>query len=170
MNIQNELLLNYKEESKFIGYEKLSSKTYIEAIIKNDKFVKKCNSECYIFLNDNPFYAESGGQVSDKGYLKNNSCKLEVIDVIKCPNKQHLLKVKVLEGTIIKGESIITHVDKAARDSICRNHSSIHLLQKTLQEKLARYDAPQRAKAAGIYPYFRRQQWQHPSPSSVPTC
>ena len=136
MNIQNELLLNYKEESRFIGYEKLGSKTYIQAIIKNDKFVNKCNTECYIFLNDNPFYAESGGQVSDKGYLKNNSCKLEVLDVIKCPNKQHLLKVKVLEGTIIKGEGILTHVDKKSRESICKNHSSIHLLQKTLQEKL----------------------------------
>lgn len=136
MNIQNELLLNYKEKSNFIGYEKLGSKTYIQAIIKNDKFVNKCNTECYIFLQDNPFYAESGGQVSDKGYLKNNSCKLEVLDVIKCPNKQHLLKVKVLEGIIIKGEGIITQVDKKTRESICRNHSSVHLLQKTLQEKL----------------------------------
>jgi len=136
MNIQNELLLNYKEKSNFIGYEKLGSKTHIQAIIKNDKLVKKCNSECYIFLNDNPFYAESGGQVSDKGYLKNDSCKLEVLDVIKCPNKQHLLKVKVLEGYINTGEGILTHVDKNSRDSICRNHSSVHLLQKTLQEKL----------------------------------
>ena len=136
MNIQNELLLNYKEKSNFIGYEKLGSKTYIQAIIKNDKFVKKSTSECYIFLSDNPFYAESGGQVSDKGYLKNDSCKLEVIDVIKCPNKQHLLKVKVLEGVINSGEGILTHVDKDAREAICRNHSSVHLLQKTLQEKL----------------------------------
>ena len=136
MNIQNELLLKYKEESKFIGYEKLGSKTHIQAIIKNDKFVNKCNTECYIFLNENPFYAESGGQVCDKGYLKNNSCKLEVLDVIKCPNKQHLLKVKVLEGMIIKGESIVTEVNKESRESICRNHSSVHLLQKTLQEKL----------------------------------
>ena len=136
MNTQNELLLNYKEPSKFIGYEKLSSKTFIQAIIKNDKFVEKCNTECYIFLNENPFYAESGGQVRDKGYLKNNSCKLEVIDVIKCPNKQHLLKVKVLEGTIIKGESIITEVDEQTRSAICKNHSSVHLIQKTLQELL----------------------------------
>jgi len=136
MNIQNEMLLNYKEQSNFIGYEKLGSKTYIQAIIKNDKFVDKSNADCFIFLNDNPFYAESGGQVSDKGYLKNNSCKLEVEEVIKCPNKQHLLKVKVLEGMIVKGESILTHVDKKIREAICRNHSSVHLLQKTLQEKL----------------------------------
>jgi len=136
MNVQNELLLNYKTKSNFIGYEKLSSKTYIQAIIKNDKLVQKCNSECYIFLEDNPFYAESGGQVSDKGTLQNDSCKLEVLDVIKCPNKQHLLKVKVIEGIINSGESIITQVDEEARNKTCRNHSSVHLLQKTLQEKL----------------------------------
>ena len=42
---------------------------------------------------------------------------------------------------INKGESILTHVDKKSRESTCRNHSSIHLLQKTLQEKLnAQYD------------------------------
>lgn len=136
MNVQNELLLNYKENSNFIGYEKLGSKTYIQAIIKNDKFVNKCNTECYIFVEDNPFYAEMGGQVADKGYLKNNNCKLEVLDVIKCPNKQHLLKVKVLEGTIIKGEGILTHVSKDKRSYIEKNHSATHILQKTLQEVL----------------------------------
>lgn len=136
MNIQNELLLNYKEESNFVGYDTLEVSTYIEAIIKNNKFVEKCNTECYIFLKDNPFYAESGGQVSDKGYLKNNSCHLEVLDVIKCPNKQHLLKVKVLEGFIIKGEGILATVEKTSRESTTRNHSATHLLQKTLQDKL----------------------------------
>ena len=64
------------------------------------------------------------------------SCKLEVIDVIKCPNKQHLLKVKVLEGIIYKGEEILTHVDKEKRLATARNHSATHLLQKTLQEVL----------------------------------
>ena len=136
MNVQNELLLNYKEPSNFIGYETLGSKTTVQAIIKNDKFVDRCNTECYIFIKDNPFYAESGGQVADKGYLKNDNCKLEVIDVIKCPNKQHLLKVKVLEGIINKGDEILTHVNKEARLSTARNHSATHLLQKTLQEVL----------------------------------
>ena len=136
MNVQNELLINYTEPSNFIGYETLGSKTIVQNIIKNDKFVNKCNTECYIFIKDNPFYAESGGQVADKGYLKNKNCKLEVIDVIKCPNKQHLLKVKVLEGIINKGDEILTHVNKEARLSTTRNHSATHLLQKTLQEVL----------------------------------
>ena len=136
MNVQNELLLNYDKPSNFIGYDVLGSKTRIQAIIKNDKFVTKCNTECYIFLEDNPFYAESGGQVSDKGYLKNDNCKLEVLDVIKCPNKQHMLKVKVLDGIINEGDEIITHVNKASRMATTRNHSATHLLQKTLQEVL----------------------------------
>ena len=136
MNVQNELLLNYTEPSDFIGYEKLGSKTVVQAIIKNDKFVNKCNTECYLFIKDNPFYAESGGQVSDKGYLKNKNCKLQVIDVIKCPNKQHLLKVKVLEGMINKGDEVLTHVTKKTRLATARNHSATHLLQKTLQEIL----------------------------------
>ena len=136
MNVQNELLLNYKEKSNFVGYEKLNVKTYIKDIIKNDKFVNTCNTECYIFIENNPFYAESGGQASDKGTLRNNNCKLEVLDVIKCPNKQHLIKVKVLEGKIVKGESIIAHVDKRSRQSTANNHSATHILQKVLQDTL----------------------------------
>ena len=138
MNVQNELLLNYKKNSNFIGYTTLGSKTKINDIIKDGKFVKKSSSECYIFLEDNPFYAESGGQVSDKGYLKNDNCKLEVLDVIKCPNKQHLLKVKVLSGVVKKDDEILTHVDAEARMSTARNHSATHLLQKVLQNVLGK--------------------------------
>lgn len=136
MNVQNELLLNYQEKSTFVGYDTLEVKTKIIDIIKNNKLVDKCNAECFVFLEENPFYAESGGQVSDQGYLKNDSCYLEVLDVIKCPNKQHLLKVKVTEGLIHKGDSILAHVDETKRLSITKNHSATHLVQKTLQELL----------------------------------
>jgi len=136
MNVQNELLINYKEKSNFIGYETLGSKTVVMDIIKDSSFVEELTDEGYIFILDNPFYAESGGQVSDSGYLKNDDCKLEVMDVIKAPNGQHLLHVKVLEGTLKRGSEILTHVLSEVRNSIARNHSSVHLLQKTLQEVL----------------------------------
>ena len=136
MNLQNDLLINYKEESKFVGYEKLGLETVVISIMKDDIFVDSSSEDCYIFLKENPFYAESGGQVSDSGYLKNDNCKLEVLDVIKAPNGQHLLHVKVLEGTINKGEKILTHVLKEKRTSIMKNHSCVHLLQKSLQELL----------------------------------
>lgn len=136
MNLQNDLLINYKEESTFVGYDKLGLETEILDIMKDNAFVNSCDDECYIFLKENPFYAESGGQVSDSGYLKNDNCKLEVLDVIKAPNGQHLLYVKVLEGTVNKGDKILTHVSKDKRLDIMKNHSSVHLLQKSLQELL----------------------------------
>lgn len=136
MNMQNDALINYREESTFVGYEKLGLETEIIAIMKDNNFVISSSSDCYVFLKENPFYAESGGQVSDSGYLKNDKCKLEVLDVIKAPNGQHMLYVKVLDGTIIKGEKILTHVSKEKRFKIMKNHSSVHLLQKSLQDLL----------------------------------
>ena len=136
MNIQNDALTNYKENSDFVGYEKLGLETEIIAIMKNNEFVDSSNEDCYIFLKENPFYAESGGQVADSGYLKNDDCKLEVLDVIKAPNGQHMIEVKLLEGTIKKGSKILTHVSKEKRFNIMKNHSSVHLLQKSLQDLL----------------------------------
>ena len=136
MNIQNDALINYKENSNFVGYEKLGLETEIIAIMKNNEFVDSSNEDCYIFLKENPFYAESGGQVADSGYLKNDDCKLEVLDVIKAPNGQHMIEVKLLEGTIKKGSKILTHVSKEKRFNIMKNHSSVHLLQKSLQDLL----------------------------------
>lgn len=136
MNLQNDLLINYKKESTFVGYEKLGLETEVLDIIKDNEFVTSSEEDCYIFLKENPFYAESGGQVADSGYLKNDNCKLEVLDVIKAPNGQHLLYVKVLEGKINTGDKILTHVLKEKRLAIMQNHSSVHLLQKSLQELL----------------------------------
>ena len=136
MNLQNEQLMNYKKESKFIGYEKLGNKTIVMDIMKDNQFVDTLSDEGYIFLEENPFYAESGGQIYDTGYLKNDEAKAEVMEVIKAPNKQHLLHIKVLEGTLKKGSTVLTHVMQERREEIMKNHSSTHLLQKTLQEFL----------------------------------
>lgn len=136
MNLQNELLINYIEESKFVGYDKLGNKTVVMAIMKDDEFVDELADEGYIFLKENPFYAESGGQIYDVGYLKNDECKVEVIDVIKAPNKQHLLHVKILSGILKKNSEVLTHVLQDRRNEIAKNHSSVHLLQKALQQLL----------------------------------
>ena len=136
MNLQNELLMNYTKESKFVGYEKLGNHTKVLDIMKDNKFVDSIEDEGYIFLEENPFYAESGGQIYDIGYIKNDDCKLEVLDVLKAPNKQHILHVKVLEGVLKKDSEVLTHVLQDRRNEIAKNHSSTHLLQKTLQECL----------------------------------
>ena len=136
MNLQNEQLMNYKKESKFVGYEKLGNRTIVMDIMKDNQFVDSITDEGYVFLEENPFYAESGGQIYDIGYLKNDDCKVDVDEVIKAPNKQHLLHVKILEGTLKKGSTVLTHVMQERREEIMKNHSATHLLQKTLQEFL----------------------------------
>ena len=136
MNLQNELLMNYKEESTFVGYEKLGNNTIVMDIMVDNNFVDSLTDEGYIFLKENPFYAESGGQIYDTGYLKNDDCKVEVLDCVKAPNKQHLLHVKVLSGELRKGSNILTHVMQDRREEIMKHHSATHLLQKTLQEFL----------------------------------
>ena len=136
MNLQNELLMNYKEESTFVGYEKLGNKTEVTEIMVDNNFVDTLTAEGYIFLKENPFYAESGGQIYDTGYLKNDDCKVEVLDCVKAPNKQHLLHVNVLSGELKKGSTVLTHVMQDRREEIMKHHSATHLLQKTLQEFL----------------------------------
>ncbi|MBQ8681701.1 MAG: alanine--tRNA ligase [Bacilli bacterium] len=136
MNLQNELLMNYKEESTFVGYEKLGNKTEVMNIMVDNSFVDSLTDEGYIFLKENPFYAESGGQIYDTGFLKNDECKVEVLDCLKAPNKQHLLHVKVLSGELKKGSIVLTHVMQDRREEIMKHHSATHLLQKTLQEFL----------------------------------
>lgn len=136
MNLQNEALINYKEKSDFVGYEKLGNQTEVIGIMKQDNFVDEISDEGYVFLKENPFYAESGGQIYDIGYLKNDNCKASVIDVIKAPNSQNMLHVKILSGTLKNHDSILTHVLSDRRSKITRNHSSVHLLQKSLQQLL----------------------------------
>ena len=136
MNLQNETLINYKEESIFVGYEKLGNQTEVQAIMKDNNFVDELTDEGYIFLKENPFYAESGGQIYDTGFIKNDDAKVEVLDVVKAPNKQHLLHVKILSGVLKVHSTVLTHVLQDRREEIMKNHSSVHLLQKTLQEFL----------------------------------
>ena len=136
MNLQNELLINYKEESTFVGYEKLGNTTEVIAIMKDNQFVDEITDEGYIVLKENPFYAESGGQIYDTGFIKNDDVKIEVLDVMKAPNKQHLLHVKILSGVLKVHSTVLTHVLQDRREEIMKNHSSVHLLQKTLQEFL----------------------------------
>lgn len=136
MNTQNIALMNFKEESKFIGYEQDECETKIIGLFKEDKTVDELDGEGYIILESTPFYAEMGGQVSDTGYIYNDSCKIEVIEVIKAPNKQHLHIVNVVEGIIKKGDVIKAKINTKKREAICKNHSATHILQEALVEAL----------------------------------
>jgi alanyl-tRNA synthetase len=135
MNVQNEQLINFKDESKFVGYENLEVDTNIIKLFDGQSFVDSLTNEGYVVLKETPFYAESGGQVSDTGTIISKDIAIEVIDSFKAPNGQHFHYVK-FDGTINTGDSVKASVNTEMRSSITKNHSAAHLLQKALREIL----------------------------------
>jgi len=136
MNIQNEALLNFTKESTFVGYDKYEVDTEVIALIKDNKLVDELTDEGYVILRETPFYAEKGGQVSDDGYLYNDSMKAEVIDMIISPNKQHVHIVNIIDGSIKLNDKLTAKIDIKKRENIAKNHSATHLLQTALEEAL----------------------------------
>lgn len=124
MGGQNEEFLNFKKESRFSGYDATNHKAKVIAVFGNA-----------VVLDETPFYAFSGGQLSDKGTLGD----IPVVDVIKMPNGQHLHVLGVKECPFKVGDIIWAIVDKENRDLTRKNHSSAHLLQSALQHVLGNH-------------------------------
>lgn len=135
MNSQNEELMNFTKESKFI-YDVYEVKSNIIGLFEDGKEVKELDREGLAICKKTCFYAESGGQISDTGMIIGKSFKARVLDVVKGPNGQHLHKIKVLSGTMALNEDCTLQVDKQRRKNIENNHSSVHILQRVLQEIL----------------------------------
>ncbi|MDE7263580.1 MAG: alanine--tRNA ligase [Anaeroplasmataceae bacterium] len=137
MGGQNEAFLNFKEESKFIGYHSLSVTSKVLAVFEQG-----------IVLEETPFYAFSGGQLCDKGTIDG----VQVIDVIKMPNGQHLHIVE--ENPFQVGDEVYAVVDKMNRDLTRKNHSSAHLLQAALQKVLGSHVHQQGSSVSANYCRF----------------
>ncbi len=137
MNVQNEDLINFKLESIFIGYDNIQANTKVIGLFDGEKIVTSLTNKGYIVLEKTPFYAEAGGQVSDKGTLLINKQEMEVLEIFKGPNNQHFHYIE-FEGTINVGDEVVAIVDEETRNKTRKNHSSAHLLQKVLREVLGK--------------------------------
>lgn len=135
MKVQNEVLLNFKDESEFVGYDTYESESKVIALFKENELVNELTGEGYIVLDKTPFYAEMGGQVADTGVISGETFKVVIEDVIKAPHKQHLHYGDV-DGTIKVGDTVSAKIDAERRESIAKNHSATHLLQEALKEAL----------------------------------
>jgi len=136
MNSQNESLLKFTEESEFI-YDKNIVKGKVIGLFNKDKEVDEIKKEGFVILDKTCFYAESGGQVGDTGMLVGENFKARVIDTVKAPNKQNLLKVKVLDGVIKLNDKASSNIDTSERKKTECNHTSVHLLQYALQNVIS---------------------------------
>lgn len=136
MNLQNPDLLNFKEESKFVGYDTYEVETKVIGLFKDNKKTTELNDVGFVVLNETPFYAEKGGQVGDTGIIFNKDLSIEVIDTLEAPNHQHLHMVNILNGTIKLNDKVNAKINVLRRESIEKNHSATHLMHKALKDIL----------------------------------
>ncbi|MFL3007387.1 MAG: alanine--tRNA ligase [Candidatus Neomarinimicrobiota bacterium] len=116
-----------KSDSVFIGYESLESDSQIIEYSKNKK------GEIYLVLDETPFYAESGGQVGDRGKILGENITLDVVDV---KNKNQSI-VHICKGTFEYSDSnVFCTVEKARREKTRNNHTATHLMHKALKNIL----------------------------------
>lgn len=138
MHVQGGDLGDFTDESNFIGYDRLEAEAKVIGIFKDGVKVNSAEAgeEVEIILDQTPFYAEMGGEIGDRGKIRGEGFKVEVIDVQKAPHGQNLHHVKVVEGTVSEGLTAVAQVDATSRINIERNHSATHLLHQALKDVL----------------------------------
>ncbi|WP_310552102.1 alanine--tRNA ligase [Paenibacillus glufosinatiresistens] len=138
MKVQGGVLSDLTEASEFVGYDTLTAETKVAAIIVGDELVESApeGTEAQVILASTPFYAESGGQVSDRGVLTGNGVTARVNGLFKAPRGQHVHLLTVESGSLRVGDSVTAEVSAKERGDIVKNHTATHLLHKALKETL----------------------------------
>jgi len=129
-----------EQETKFIGYFDLHSETTVVALLVNGQLVDKLDAgtKGIVVLDKTPFYAESGGQIGDKGTLALSNSIFKVQDTQK--SQKAILHIGMLtEGVMRVGDSVTANVEASLRKSTMRNHSATHLLHAALREILGEH-------------------------------
>ncbi|AZS16945.1 alanine--tRNA ligase [Paenibacillus lutimineralis] len=141
MKIQGGVLSDLTTKSEFVGYNELNVTTKIVAIVSEGAFVDvlSAGQTGQIILEKTPFYAESGGQVSDQGIISDASSRAEVTGLFKAPRGQHVHQVTVLSGELRSGTEVKAEVSGEMRRDIVKNHTATHLLHKALKETLGEH-------------------------------
>ncbi|CAM8930363.1 unnamed protein product [Rhodiola kirilowii] len=129
-------------DTEFLGYDTLNTKAVVEALLVNGRPVIQVSegSEVDILLNRTPFYAESGGQIGDQGFLYLSETKsslnavVEIKDVKKSMGNIFVHKGIIKEGVLEVGKEVEAAVDAILRQRAKVHHTATHLLQAALKE------------------------------------
>ena len=132
----NSELLEFKEKSTFVGYDYMTTTSKVIGLLKDGKLVSYLDADGVVILDNTPFYAEAGGQLSDTGYIISDNSKAQVVNVTKAPHLQHLHAVKLTTGIINVGDKVKAEIDIERRKRIARNHSAVHILHNVLNSVL----------------------------------
>ena len=135
---ENGDLIDKNLVTEFRGYEMTECDAEILSIIKDGELQSVIGGEgekATIVLSQTPFYAESGGQIGDTGFIKTEKGIFEVDDTKKTVNHQTVHIGRLVSGEIALGKAH-AEVNAERRAAIARNHSAVHLLQAALRKVL----------------------------------
>ncbi len=123
---------------KFVGYQQLQLSSEITGLTQGSQVVTSISSgeKVSVLVHETPFYATSGGQEADIGFIETATGKVRVDDVIKVVGNNIAHIGEVIEGDLEIGQEAILNVDEDHRFATAKNHSATHLLQKALKTVL----------------------------------
>lgn len=121
----------------FSGYTSLNETSEIKVISNGHQQVDslQAGQTGYLILDKTSFYAESGGQAGDKGFISASGIKIKVENTTKM-NDVFIHAVEVIEGAIKVGAKVNADVDRSTRNQTAANHSATHLLHAALRKVL----------------------------------
>jgi alanyl-tRNA synthetase len=121
----------------FLGYDTETAEGQVLALVRDGAEIAKAQTgeTVQIVMNQTPFYAESGGQVGDTGYLRGTGLLVRITDTRKSAGVV-IHFGEVIEGDVTKGSHGALEVDHTRRAAIRAHHSATHLLHEALRETL----------------------------------
>ncbi len=128
-------LAEHLHETEFLGYTQATSEAEVKALLVAGKAVESAGlgTDVQLILDQTPFYAESGGQVGDRGFLSSDTVRVQITDVQKEGSLfVHFGTVK--QGLLKVGDRLTAQVDLASRRRSQANHTATHLLQAALKQ------------------------------------
>jgi alanyl-tRNA synthetase len=128
-------LAEHIQVTEFLGYKQPQSTAKVEALLVDGKSVEsaEAGSKVQVILDRTPFYAESGGQIGDRGYLSGDTVLVRVEDVKK--ESDFFVHFGHIErGTLQLGATLTAQIDRACRRRAQANHTATHLLQAALKQ------------------------------------
>ncbi|MFC9963303.1 alanine--tRNA ligase [Nocardia ignorata] len=124
--------------TEFTGFDELTSEANVLALISGGVRVPaaQAGADVEVILDRSPMYAESGGQIADRGAITASGLKLRVNDVQKIAKKLWVHKATVEQGQITEGDVVLAQADPSWRRGATQGHSGTHMVHAALRQVL----------------------------------
>jgi alanyl-tRNA synthetase len=147
--------------TEFTGYAGHEGEGVVLALVKDGTRVDSASSggQVIVITNQTPFYGESGGQIGDAGFIRNDSgLEAEVGDTSKPLGRLHAHHATIRSGSLKVGDAVRLEVDAERRSRVRANHSATHLLHAALRHRLGTHVTQ---KGSLVAPDYFRFDFSH---------